>query len=60
VCEGLGFLGIELEKKRNEVGTGLISPDGGRVAVHVIRTDEEFMIAKLVCQVLGLSTPKEI
>jgi acetate kinase len=54
VCEGLGFLGVELEETRNAQNAALISTDSGRVAVRVIRTDEETMIAKLVCQVLGL------
>jgi acetate kinase len=54
VCEGLGFLGIELEEKRNEAGAALISTDAGRVAVRVIHTDEEYMIAKTVCRVLNL------
>jgi acetate kinase len=54
VCEGMGFLGIELEETRNVHSAALISTDSSRVAVHVIRTDEETMIAKLVCRVLGL------
>ncbi len=32
----------------------MISANASRVAVRVIRTDEELMIAKIVCQVLGL------
>jgi len=59
VCEGLGFLGIELEEKRNAASAALISTDQSRVAVRVMRTDEEVMIAKTVCRVLGLGTPKE-
>jgi acetate kinase len=55
VCEGLGFLGIELDKKRNAAGAALISSETGRVAVRVIHTDEEWMIAKLVCCVLNLA-----
>jgi hypothetical protein len=31
-----------------------------RVAVRVIRTDEERMIAKMVCRVLGLPRGKEM
>jgi hypothetical protein len=31
-----------------------------RVAVRVIRTDEERMIAKMVCRVLGLPGGKEM
>ena len=54
ICEGLGFLGIELEGKRNAANAGVISAAASRVAVRVIRTDEEYMIAKTVCCVLGL------
>ena len=54
ICDGLGFLGIELEEKRNAANEGVISPEHSPVMVRVIRTDEELMIAKTVCQVLGL------
>ena len=54
ICDGLGFLGIELEEKRNAANEGVISAAANRVAVRVIRTDEERMIAKTVCRVLGL------
>ena len=54
ICGGLGFLGIELEEKRNAANEGVISAATGRVVVRVIRTDEECMIAKTVCRVLGL------
>jgi acetate kinase len=54
ICDGLGFLGIELEAKRNAANEGVISAAASRVAVRVIRTDEERMIAKTVCRVLGL------
>ena len=59
ICDGLEFLGIELEEKRNAANEGVISAATSRVAVRVIRTDEERMIAKTVCRVLGLGTPKE-
>jgi acetate kinase len=59
ICDGLGFLGIELEEKRNAANEGVISQAAGRVAVRVIRTDEELMIAKTVCQVLGLGYKNE-
>lgn len=55
ICEGLGFLGIEINEARNTKNAPLISTDAGRVAVRVIRTDEELMIARSVCRVLGLS-----
>ena len=54
ICDGLGFLGIELEAKRNATNEDLISAAASRVAVRVIRTDEERMIAKTVCRVLSL------
>ena len=54
ICDGLGFLGIELEEKQNAANEGVISGPASRVAVRVIRTDEELMIAKTVCRVLGL------
>ena len=54
ICDGLEFLGIELEEKRNAANEGVISGPASRVAVRVIRTDEELMIAKTVCRVLGL------
>jgi acetate kinase len=48
ICEDLGFLGIELEEKQNAANEGVISSAASRVAVRVIRTDEEQMIAHLV------------
>ncbi len=56
ICDGLGFLGIELEEKRNAANAGVISAAAGRVAVRVIHTDEELMIARTVCRVLGLGS----
>jgi acetate kinase len=50
ICEGLGFLGIELDKARNAKNAAVISALGGRVAVRVIRTDEELMIARSICR----------
>ena len=53
ICEGLGFLGIVLHQTRNAKNAVLISRDAGRVKVRVMRTDEELMIARSVCRVLG-------
>jgi acetate kinase len=55
ICDGLEFLGIELEEKHNAADEGVISAASSRVVVRVIRTNEEQMIAKTVCQVLGLA-----
>jgi acetate kinase len=54
ICDGLGFLGVALDDKRNTANDGVISTDAGQVAVRVMRTDEELMIARMVCGVLGL------
>ncbi|HSN42404.1 MAG TPA: acetate/propionate family kinase [Burkholderiales bacterium] len=54
ICEGLGFLGIEIEEEQNAANEGVISAASGRVAVRVIHTDEELMIARTVGRVLGL------
>ena len=54
ICDGLEFLGIQLEAKRNAANEGVISATASRVAIRVIRTDEEYMIAKMVSLVLGL------
>jgi acetate kinase len=59
ICNGLGFLGIELNETRNAKNAPLISPDAGQVAVRVMHTDEEQMIARSVCSALGLGMSSE-
>jgi acetate kinase len=59
ICDGLGFLGIDLEEKRNTASAAVISTESSRVAVRVIHTDEEWMIAKTVCRVLNLTIKKK-
>ena len=54
ICEGLGFLGIELNEARNTENTAVISADAGSITVRVIRTDEELMIARSACRILAL------
>ena len=51
ICDGLGFLGVELNETRNVENAAVISMDAGRVVVRVIRTDEELMIARSVCRI---------
>ncbi|RYD66828.1 MAG: acetate/propionate family kinase, partial [Verrucomicrobiaceae bacterium] len=55
ICDGLNFLGIELDEPRNSQSAPLISTDASRVSVRVIRTDEEVIIAKSVLRTLNLS-----
>src|SRR5271170_6104077 len=52
ICDGLGFLGIELDRERNAQNAPLVSSDTVRVKVRVIRTDEELMIARSVAHLL--------
>jgi acetate kinase len=59
ICDGLEFLGVDLEEERNAANAPLISPDAGRVKVRVIRTDEELMIARSVTRVLNLGSFQE-
>jgi acetate kinase len=53
ICEGLGFLGIGLEEKQNRKNSPIISKEKKSVAVRVIHTDEEWMMAKTVSQKLN-------
>ena len=52
ICEGLGFLGIEVYEPSNLKNEAVISPDSSRACVRVIRTDEELMIARSVSHTL--------
>ena len=54
ICDGLGFLGIELSESRNAETAGVISTDASRATVRVIRTDEDLMIARSVRRIIGL------
>jgi acetate kinase len=53
ICEGLGFLGIELNDKQNKENASYISANGSGISIRVIHTDEEMMIAKLVYEMTG-------
>ena len=59
ICEGLAFLGIELDGRQNAAGAAVISSKNARVAVRVMHTDEEWMIAQSVCRVMGLPIHQE-
>jgi len=55
ICDGLGFLGIRLDARKNKACASIISTSASPVTVRVIRTDEELMIARAICRVLGLT-----
>lgn len=48
ICDGLGFIGIKLDEQQNTGNADVISKTTSRVAVRVIRTDEEMVIARAV------------
>jgi acetate kinase len=53
ICDGLGFLGIGLDRRRNGANAPVISSSSRGVSVRVMRTDEELMIARSVAAVLN-------
>lgn len=57
VCADFAFLGISLSEERNAVNAYRISADGAHVDVHVIRTDEERVIAQAVGRKLTMQQP---
>jgi acetate kinase len=52
ICNGLEFLGIDINKKQNAANAPVISKDSARTTVRVINTNEELMIAKIVSKIL--------
>ena len=52
ICQGLAFLGIDLDEQRNVTNAGVISTDASRVTIRVMPTDEERMIAQSVHRLL--------
>jgi len=55
----MGLLEIEFEEKQNAANEGMTSAETSGTPVRVIPTDEERMIARMVCGVLGLDIKKE-
>jgi acetate kinase len=53
ICDGLRFLGVEVDASTNGRNEAVISTHASPVTVRVIRTDEELMIARSVYRVLG-------
>ena len=60
ICDGLGFLGIEIEERRNAASEGVISTNASRATVRVIRTDEDLMIARSVRGILKTDTASKM
>jgi acetate kinase len=52
VCEGLKFIGIELDENRNNNKEEIISPDDSKTKVFRIPTNEELVIALDTAQIV--------
>jgi acetate kinase len=57
ISEKLTWLGAQLDATANAAGKTLISESGSRVALYVIPTDEELMIARHTLAVLSARLP---
>lgn len=56
ISSGVQFLGIEIDTSKNKKNDEVISNNKSKVVVRVMKTNEELMIAKLVCEVLNYPT----
>jgi acetate kinase len=52
IFEGLSFFGIEIDHRRNLENAPFIAANESRVTIRIIPTDEEFIIAKTVNNIL--------
>ncbi len=53
ICAGLEFLGIGLNPERNAAHAPIISNEGGRVVVRVMKTNEDLMLARHTYRLLA-------
>jgi acetate kinase len=53
ICSGLEFLGINIDAGRNNSNASLVSSDDGKVAVRVIKTNEDLMIARHTARLMA-------
>jgi len=56
-CEGLSFLGLGIDRRRNDEGNGdrIVSPPAAVPAVAIVEAREDIEIARLVRQLFGAS-----
>lgn len=58
ICAGLDHLGIGLDAARNREGGPILSPDGARVIVQALPSDEALTIVRHVRRVVQESRPR--
>jgi acetate kinase len=59
ICQGLEFLGIEIDPAGNDAGREVISRVDGSCTVRVVATDEELTIARQVGRLLRFSSRED-
>jgi acetate kinase len=52
ICRGMDWMGVRLDEKSNRGNAAVISSEDSAVTVRMIRTDEEWVIANSVYQIL--------
>lgn len=57
ICEASSWLGLDLDAQANTTGKSRISTKQSRVSAWVVPTNEELMIARHTCSLLGLMRP---
>jgi acetate kinase len=57
ICEASAWLGVELDTQANAGGASRISTRQSKVSAWVVPTNEELMIARHTCLLLGLMLP---
>ena len=60
IIKGLQFLGVKINASKNLKNESIISSDSSKIEVRVLKTNEELMIAKLVCDILDHSKKKDV
>ncbi|UVT16091.1 MAG: acetate/propionate family kinase [Nitrospira sp.] len=55
ICDGLEFLGMVVDRARNEANAQVVSKEGTPVAVRVMHTDEEREIAESILRLLEIN-----
>ena len=53
ICDGLDALGVLLDSERNASSAPVISAESSRATVRVVPTDEEAVMARIVCDVIA-------
>jgi acetate kinase len=54
IATGLEHLGVRIDDARNERDAAIVSPDGAKCTVRVVKTDEERMVARHARRVASL------